>query len=439
MLIHRLRLLLLSIVISSLADASDSITLKNGNLLTGNIVNSDQAKVLMLSHPQAKELLKVREDAIERVVFQENTTKTTSETTKIKLTNGDNFPCSVTELTDDSVTFTSTSVGTHTVSRKDISSIKFNTKANKTLYTGPGDDITAWSRTSDEWNLDNGKLSTSQKTDASLAIPNLTDNYIIEFKTSWEQNSTHLRVYFSSDKSVPDKKSDFYYIELNSHGIIICHSILGNNKTLTQILADNNNLYAQSQLKIAIRVDRKHQKLALYINNKLIKTVSEKEMPPKGNYLILKNLQRRGIRTEISDIKVSSWSGKIHTANTPKTVTLAKHDIITDLSGNIMTGKIINLSKKDTLNSLNFKAPFAKKDSIIAENAIDLLEFQVAENTPLLPKPNYHLHLSSGGLLSFSSSQMIKDKLTIEHPILGNLAVPRANLTSIVTVISPPE
>jgi|GEM_PF-2082763 len=424
--------------IASLASAADSVILKNGNSLSGKLIDSDASGILALTYPGATLPIKIRESSIERIVFDSSDRKNSTLTQSIKLLNGDHFPCTITELNDRIISFKSNSVGNHTITRDKVAQIKFNTKANKALYTGPGDDLSAWTTTSDDWKLKNGKLSISKRSSAAKNISNLTENYILEFKTTWENTAPHLRVCFSSDRSLADKKSDYYYIDLNSHGITIYRRIKGRYDTLAQVLA-SDEIYRQSNLQVTIQVDRKHQKMALYLNGKHAKTITDTKTPPKGTYLIIQNLQRPGIQNKISDIKISSWSGKIADNIKSKADVLTKHDLITDLSGSVMTGQIIGISQTGGKTSLNFKAPFTKKNTIIPGSVIDLLEFKTVAESPSQSDSIYHLNLISGGLVSFSSSQMTNGKFTVDHPILGEISLPTTRLSSVVIIPEPPE
>lgn len=419
--------------IASVATAADSVFLQNGNSLTGKLTDSATSGVITLTHPDTEQPIKIKESAIEKIIFDSANSKNSSLTQSIKLLNGDHFPCTITELNDKIVSFKSDTLGNHTISRDKVAKINFNTKANEILYTGPGDDLTAWSSSGNDWKLNDGNLNVLRRSEISKRVSNLTKNYILEFKTAWEEATPHLRVCFSSDSSTADKKSDFYYIDLNSHGITIYRSRKGQYDTLTQVLK-NDELYGQSKLHVALHVDRKNQKMALYLNGKLAKTISDPQIPPTGNYIVIKNLQRTGVLTQIGDIKISSWGGKVPKDMKSKVDALARHDLITDLSGNVMTGEIIGLEETEGKTSLNFKAPFAKKNSNIPGSAIDLLEFKIASNVAMLTKPMYRLNLVSGGIVSFSSSQITDGKLSVKHPYLGEISLPMANLSSVVRI-----
>ena len=416
--------------------AVDAIALKNGNSLSGNIIDSEEPGVVTLAHSSAENPIKIKESAVDRIIFDTTESKETSLTESIKLVNGDHFPCTITELNDKVISFESDNVGKHTISRDKISQIRFNTRANKAIYQGPGDDIRTWTTNTEDWKLQDGKLSTINRSDAARIIPNLTENYILEFKTGWDDLSPHLRVCFSSDNALADRNSDYYYIDLNSHGISIYRSNRGKYTTLAQILK-NNELYSQQSLQVAIHIDRKDQKMALYLNGKFIQTIIDPKPSPKGSFLIIKSLQRSGLLTEVSDIKITSWGGKIAEDINSKAESLAKHDLITDLKGAVMTGEILNLSLNETEATLNFKAPFAKENSTIQSKEIDILEFKTNPEISISNKPTYHLNLASGGLISFSNSQMINGNLTVDHPYLGKVSLPKASLSSVVHVPPP--
>jgi hypothetical protein len=80
-----------------------------------------------------------------------------------------------------------------------------------------------------------------------------------------------------------------------------------------------------------------------------------------------------------------------------------------------------------------------KKNSKIPSTAIDLLEFKTTADSPNLGAPNYQLSLVSGGLVSFSSSQMEDGKLTVNHPILGKISLPTTRLSSVDVIPKPTE
>lgn len=422
-----------SVAATVTGSAADSVILKNGNTLTGEITDSDTLGILALKNSETKSPIKIRETSVSGVTYEPKDSKESNLKERIRLINGDEFLCSIIELDDESVTFESDVLGYHQVAREKVSQISFNTEANKRLYQGPGDDLSAWNTTTEDWKLNDGKLISTSMSQAAISIEDLTDNYILEFKTDWNGSHPHVSISFSSDTKAADKKSDYYNISLNSYGITISRSNLGKLNVLTQILA-NESIYGQPSIHVAIHVDRKNKKLALYLNGKRTKIITDKDTPPTGSSLVITNRQRKGVLTQIRDIKISSWGGKVTKNIDSKGEILTKHDLITELSGNVITGKVVGLSNTEGKLNLNFIAPFAKDNSKMPSSALDLLEFQTPSVMPNLEESTYHLNLVSGGLISFTNSQMIGGKLTIIHPILGKISIAKTELSKVVMI-----
>ena len=105
------------------------------------------------------------------------------------------------------------------------------------------------------------------------------------------------------------------------------------------------------------------------------KAETKHENAPQGNFLVIKNFQRNGYLTEISNIKIYSWEGTVNGVSTNYADSLKKHDLITDLNGNSITGNIIGMTTNNSLE-VKFRAPFTKNESTIPKSSIDVLEFR---------------------------------------------------------------
>lgn len=431
---HRLLTSIIPIIsltaISSIAIAAEVVQLNNGNIFSGKIITSDTKSVLHLNSPFTKTPIKIKEDSI-RSIFFEKSDKTTKHQEQIELINGDYFPCDITSITNDAVSFHSNVAGKHVVDRDKVSKISFNTKVNKTIYTGPGDDLSAWLTTVDAWSLKDGVLTADKRSEASIQIKKLSQNYILKFSTQREPVNPYFSLCFGCSNRKADRKSDHYYIDFNSRGVTLNRSKNGKYNALASILA-SHEIFSEPQINVTIKVDRKNQKLALFINNKLIKTVSEAIAAPSGDIVVIKNLHsRKGLSTNISDISIQSWSGKVNDASADELESLKNHDLITDLSGNITTGDIVNLSQEKS-SGLKFKAPLAKNDSEMPRSSLNILEFQHPAKAPDLADTNFSIKLSNGGRINYSHSQFIDSNMQLEHPILGSINIPKSSLVSVI-------
>jgi len=418
------------VIMSSASFAAEVVQLNNDNTFSGSITNSETPSIVHLKHPFAESAMKIKESSIKQIKFQNNN-QASSHSEKIQLINGDHFPCDITNINEDKISFNSSELGKHIISRDQVKKITFNTKSKKILYRGPGDDLSAWSTTTEGWSIEKGTISVAKRSQASIQIPKLTKNYVLKFTSKRDRRSPRFRFCFSGNNKQADKKSDYYYIDFNSQGINLQRSNNGQTNSLAEVPA-NDVSFNKPEIQVTIYVDRKNQKLALYINDKLIKTImdAEHDSAPEGNFLVIKNLQRLGYHTQISDISVSSWDGSVNEASEKSTESLKKHDLITDLNGNIITGSIHSLTVGNS-STLSFTAPFAKNDSTMPQSSIDVLQFRHSDKELELSDTHFILKLSNGGQLNYPSSQFVNSKLEFEHPILGSVSIPNKSISSL--------
>ena len=435
--IHRTIISLSSIAIlislSSITYAAETVQLNNGNSFSGNISDSDTMSVLNLKHPFAETPIKFKESSIKQINF-ENNNKLSEYSELIQLTNGDRFPCDITSITQEKISFSSSTLGDHTIKRSHVSKITFNTKVNKVLYNGPGDDLSAWVTTNERWDLTDGILSATGNSRASIQIPNLTRNYILKFSTKRDRIASKFRFCFSASNNIADKQSDHYYIDFNSLGISLQRSRKGQYNSLVQIL-NNHDTFDAPLINVAIYVDRKRHKLALYLNNELIKVVTDTKhkTAPEGNFLVINNFANGNNLTQLSGISIHEWNGQITEESENSAEILKKHDLITDLNGSVITGNILSIAENNS-SELTFKAPFTKSNSTIPKSSINVLEFKRSDNKEELQESNFSLSLVNGGKLHYINSQFFNSNLKLEHPILGLISIPKTTIKSLSAI-----
>jgi len=136
--------LISTLILSLVGNASDLVTLKNGDTLTGKITDSDQSGVYFLSYTDSTTPLKIKEEFISSISFAANQPKPSIDSEKILLRNGDYFPCRLELLDENTVTFNSQSLGKHSIPRTAVQRIYFNNKAQNIIYQGPKKDPSDW-------------------------------------------------------------------------------------------------------------------------------------------------------------------------------------------------------------------------------------------------------------------------------------------------------
>lgn len=420
-------------VLLSHSKTSDSITLNNGNTLSGELKPSNKISTFTLKSAISNKPIKIKESSVHEIIFKTKENSITELKDNIQLINGDNISCSITQLNKDSVTINTNSIGNHTIPRNKITKIIFNGIGDKYIYSGPGKISRLWITKNGKPKIQNNKLIFNEYSEAAKIINNLPENYTFEFTTTFQDNAPTLRIYLSSDTANHDKKDDCFFLDINRRQISVKSYNKGNIKTLSELNPDEK-LFDNSSFHVALHVDRKKKQLALYINNDLKLTILDTLIKPKGKYFIFKNLARSGYKTEITNIKIANWTGSVPKSVNPTKQASTKHDFIVNKSGEFITANIAKIINTDNTPHLLFKLPFAKKESSIPLNSLNYIKFKSPEK-PLSPvKSNYKLILNSGASLSYLKSQMMNDHLNIYNPLLGDLAIPSYALSSVEAI-----
>jgi len=414
--------------LSLAASAGDIITLKNGDTLTGELTDSDQAGVYFLNYPDSTKPLKIKEEFISTVSFANDEAKPGNNSEKILLENGDHFPCKLESFDENNVTFTSDYMGKHTVPRNMVHRIYFNNKAQNVIYEGPGDDLGAWTTTSKDWKVvKDGGFTTDKKTQIAKTIAKLPENFLLEFTAAWTGEAPRLKVYFCAESTNIAKKLDNYYLDMSSLEFRITHYVKRRYKNLGFHNVDPK-IYTVPKGKVSLYVDRKNKKMVLYYNSKKIQEFKDVATPPKGSGLVFHTLQRTGEKVTISDIKISTWNGDLIEESDKNEDRLKSNDIVTDTSGNPMTGKLAGITKKAGKFFVDFNIAFAKKPSSIPMDKIHHIDLQRPKDVKEAADTTRTLTLIQGGVLSYNSSQIVEDKLVLTHPIIGEIKVNKSTI-----------
>ncbi len=413
----------------------DLLFLKNKNRLSGKLETSNSAGVILLNYPEAKLPLKIKESSIQKILFQEKKNVVPTSSEKIHFTNGDSLACTILTLNEKTISFKSSITTKQTIHRNLVSKIEFNTNSDRIIYKGPTNDSNEWHNKTNSWKFEKNKLTTTKIGYISKKINKLTTNYIIQFQLKFPNKPPKLRFCFSANSNKLNRDSQCYYMDINSHGIIV-HAY---NKGVTNKLmavAASNKLYHNSKVNIGLHVNRDKKQIALYTNGKLVAVTKKAIINPTGNCIIFENKQHRGILTELSDINTTtSYSDKTPMSLAVVDEKINKHDVISDLNGKQSNGQIIGFIKENDQDVIKFLPLFAKKTTNIPRNNISTLGFKKETSTPTHKKANYLLTLTSGNKISFSSSQIIDKNIAIQHPLLGKLQFP-VNLASSIEAIT---
>lgn len=423
---------------AAFVQAKDTIQLNNGNVLIGDIMPSDDSKVITLKHPAAKQPIKIKGDSVTKISFGTFTMDAgKGHGEGITLSNGDSFPCSVTKIDDTNITFTTSFMGTHTLPRAQVASIRFNSSPENNLYSGPEKGLSGWDQPKSIWTVKDDYMVTTQKGTISREIKNSAQNYTIQFKAKWNNTKPRIKFYFScTSKDYRDIKKDCYILDINNIGLQINRFQNNRYRPLGQIPLTRDQ-FSAGEAEILLQVDRKHKKLALYFNGRKLKEFFDTITPPKGNHIIFQTLQDSGGEMQIGEINVNNWSGRVVAKTPNKDKALINNDILTDSDGRPMTGSIKSLTlDAEKSATVLFNIAFAKEPLKLPESKVISLEFKrgKADNAGPAKQSTSQAQLAVGGTLSYDVATFTPKQLTVEHPILGKITIERKHLSEIATI-----
>ncbi len=421
--------LLAPLLLSAPQAKKDIITLKNGNVITGSINNSDTPGVYVIDYPEAVKPLKIKEASIKTIRFATSDKKIANQQENLLLTNGDYFSCQIISLDNKQISFNSSYLGKHSIPRSAVTAIRFNNSAKNKLYSGPGENLNDWTipNTADanSWKVRNNTLINTKRAKISKDIKNLSNNYAIEMDFRWTGKTPNFKLFFSAESNNIGKRPDSYYLAINSQGFVLTRYAKKRYLGLGNVLAEGNT-FANKKASLSLYVNRDQSTITLFYNGKKIKVFKDGKTPPKGSILLIATQQRRGESLIITKLTVSNWSGGAIMGNPRFADDLKSNDILVDDQGNPMTGTLTSITKVNNKPKINFSIKFAKKPINIPLKKIQQIALKRQQPQAQLEKTNFSAQLKfSGGKLSFSQSQVTNSQLKIHHPILGDIQIDR--------------
>jgi len=268
------------------------------------------------------------------------------------------------------------------------------------------------------------ELSTSQKIKISKNIDQLPENFLFEFKVKWTGDSPRLKIFFCSESKDLAKKLDSFIFDMNFLEFKITHFIKRRYKSMGEYSVDPK-IYTSPTGKVSLYVNRKNKEIVLYYNGQKVQKFEGEFASPKGSNVIFQTLQRTSESVTISDIKFSTWQGGAIISSSDNNENLKQNDMVTDINGNPMTGKLSGIANKEGKLFLNFNIPFSTKPSVIPQNQIQSIDLQQAQEIKSVDQTRT-LSLVQGGIISYNKSQIVDGKISLDHSLMGNIQVDKA-------------
>lgn len=406
--------------------AQSSITLQNGNLLTGQIQTLKENGECELTLSATSTPITIKAGMLEAVEFNNDSEKK-HHPEILTLINGDKLPCEITALTNNNFEVSTHYGGNFKIPRNHIHSVTFNRSQQQTLYSGP--EKRHDFEQLDQWKVLDNTLHTNTSAAASIELP-LPENFSVSFTAKWNGERPKFRLYLCSDAYRKADIENAYFIDFTISNIQIYRTTPSRPKQRIGQIPIRLKELSQRTAEVQVQVDRKLQQLSLFVDGNSFGTFDDTEIfAPSANWTLFEaNMQNEELI--LSDIIFKEHEGNLFSGELEDKPLDDKLDTFYDNEGLSYTGELTEISTTEQKRILSFdskhadtplKVPLKYAHRVHLANSI-----AVGSNNS-----NYVIKLHNGGLLHLSNLQLDSNNALTTHPILGVIKLGRDSLSSL--------
>jgi hypothetical protein len=436
----RISNLTLGLLLTGMAHA-DKLTLTGDARLTGTVRSIHESGVVELASELSLEPVLLKAGAVDKVEFSAPETANPPPGTLIELTNGDLLPATVETLDEQNLGVLTEYAGRLTIPRAALKSMQLGVHKRKAIYTGPRS-TEEWSRDVDEsrqWKFSNGTLVADGPASGSRKFET-PPQFILKFTLKWQANP-NFQIYFADPLTPKVESVDRYYMQFNGAGLEIKREASKGKRFQTVILlARTPDQFANNQMDVEIRVDRKASRLHLLLNGEPegagVDPVAD---APPGNGVTLVSTSSAGLSQEIRAIEILELDN-VRARHRSEDRGDTKTDSLISRDEDRWSGRLIRIRKGPEGAVFSFKSDFQEEPLELSEADVSTVFFAQPESQPSPANDHtFALRLSGEGSLRVSSCAFSPEGVTARHPLLGSLKIHRAGVVAMERLDSKPE
>lgn len=413
--------------------ANDRITLKNQDLFFGKVMALKDG-LIEVSTPHSDAPLKVlNKDLVELNFADTDKGELQKNSQVLNLKNGDSFPGEVVALSDADLTFNTWFAGELKIPRTQIESVFFGVTPQKSLYRGPKG-IDSWSQSNNRrWKFTNGVIRSYGDGFIGKKLP-IPQNFIFSTTVAWA-NSPNMIIHLCTDKDTPSGKStgNGYLIYVNTAGIqvrrVMPPKTPGSQYKVLITHSAKLQEIASKQIQLELRVNRKTRSLQLYLDGQKLEQGIDPSDPPGGSCLLYESKGSGSGDTQIMDLQIQEWDTTTQRLRLEPRAADDK-DTLSVGDGDRFSGQILSYSPDQPGKPFTVKTSLTPDPITIPLEDCAVMYFANEQEIPP-SKGQYQLDLRTGGGLTLSGIQLGKEKLTANHPWLGQMDIDRRIMRSI--------
>lgn len=413
-------LLGLSLALSPLL--ADSLSLVNGDSLTGDVLEMSKDGKISLESTNTTSPLQIRSSAISSIGFEFTPAEDHREPERVHLRNGDVLPGTIRNLDSESLELRTWACGDVRIPRSAIASVDFGMAPHHLAFRGPLG-MKGW-KDGDNWKYENQSFRSS--TGGSIARADvLPEQFILRFRVEWQTNP-NLRLYFCDDYLKRGDDYDRYYFEINSGGLQLKRIASDSKRTYFPLYSASRRpeSFPDRAIDVEIRVDRQRRLIYVYIDGesegRFIDPVTEF---PSGSGIMIDSLAGGDMKNIVSNIEIYKWDAisQIHRHEGHKNT---KADAIITNESERYEGTVDKLQGSGAERTISIKSPHSDDPVEIPFNALSVLYFRKVDGEE--PKSgSFSLHMAGRARLTVARPSLNATSFIVEHPLLGEITIRR--------------
>ena len=418
--------------------AADTVRLAGGNSrLTGEVRSLDGDGHVELLSGLAAEPLLLKSATVDRIEFTRQAVVDDAPTTLVELTNGDVIPAAVESFDGTRLTAVSPDAGRLVIPRESLHSLQTGVHRRKVIWQGTGE--------AEDWNVMSGERKNFSVTGNGLVFEgsataarklDLTPRFIMRFTLGWEGGQVpNFKVFFADPLLGGNEAVDRYYLQFAGAGLEIKReSARGRRYNTLYILNRSHAEFPDNRLEVELRVNRHTARIELFLNGEPEGEIAD-PIPgvPAGSGITFECGHREGSTQEIRAISILENEDS-RTRHRAEDRGDAGSDSLITMDDDRWSGTLGAIRQVGNERVYVFKASGQEEFMEIPESEVSTVFMAGGDGKSTSGSHPFVLRLHPHGSLTAASCAMDGDGVTVEHPLLGPLALRKDRITAIERV-----